>query len=418
MPIGCLLTLVVAAVTVAQTGGSYDLSKNVVASGGGSSSGSSFTLNGTTAQPAAGTLVGKPPFSQVGGFWQAANNQPTAAPATISGKVTTTTGAPLGGVVITLSGRFSGRTITDTNGNYSFENFAGGEFYVATPSLTNYTFTPANRSFTLVANMSDAVFTAVADATPHGNPLDTPEFFVRQHYLDFLGREPDSSGLNYWTNLINSCPAGDQPCVSMLRVATSNAFFFEREFQDTGAFVYRVYKASFGTNPSFAQFHPDRAAVVGGSNLEQSKIVFANDFVARSAFLQKYPRSQTANEFVDALLLTIKASSGVDQGSQRDSLVLLYDGSDGARARIVQQLAEAGSFVDTEYNQAFVLTEYFGFLHRDPDRAGYDFWLEQVNRFPLRNLVIQQAMVCSFLTSTEYQQRFSPVVTHSNAECQ
>jgi hypothetical protein len=56
-------------------------------------------------------------------------------------------------------------------------------------------------------------------------------------------------------------------------------------------------------------------------------------------------------------------------------------------------------------------------LRRDPDGGGYDFWLAQVNKFPLRDVSIQQAMACSFITSAEYQTRFSPIVTHTNREC-
>src|SRR5207247_3348868 len=42
------------------------------------------------------------------------------------------------------------------------------------------------------------------EITNGANPIDTPSFFVRLHYYDFLNRLPDSSGLNFWTNEINS----------------------------------------------------------------------------------------------------------------------------------------------------------------------------------------------------------------------
>ena len=74
-------------------------------------------------------------------------------------------------------------------------------------------------------------------------------------------------------------------------------------------------------------------------------------------------------------------------------------------------------FVDAEYRRAFVVTQYFGYLRRDADMGGLLFWLGQVNRFPLRSTDIQNAMVCSFITSAEYQQRFSAAVTHTNQEC-
>src|SRR5947199_21390 len=31
------------------------------------------------------------------------------------------------------------------------------------------------------------------------NPLDNVNFFVSQHYRDFLSREPDASGLAFWS---------------------------------------------------------------------------------------------------------------------------------------------------------------------------------------------------------------------------
>ena len=74
-------------------------------------------------------------------------------------------------------------------------------------------------------------------------------------------------------------------------------------------------------------------------------------------------------------------------------------------------------FIDAEYNRAFVTTQYFGYLRRDADLGGFLFWLGQVNSAPLRDTNKQHAMVCSFITSDEYQQRFSPVVTHHNSEC-
>jgi hypothetical protein len=73
--------------------------------------------------------------------------------------------------------------------------------------------------------------------------------------------------------------------------------------------------------------------------------------------------------------------------------------------------------VDEEYDRAFVATQYFGYLRRNPDIGGFLFWLERVSSAPVRELTQQEAMVCSFITSAEYQQRFSAVVTHTNAEC-
>jgi hypothetical protein len=110
--------------------------------------------------------------------------------------------------------------------------------------------------------------------------------------------------------------------------------------------------------------------------------------------------------------------------SQRTALIDLFNS--GGRGAVQYRLADDNvstnpinnrSFIDAEYNRAFVATQYFGYLRRDSDIGGFLFWLSQVDSGPLRDVAKQHAMVCSFITSTEYQQRFSSVVTHSNAEC-
>jgi hypothetical protein len=75
------------------------------------------------------------------------------------------------------------------------------------------------------------------------------------------------------------------------------------------------------------------------------------------------------------------------------------------------------AFIDAEYNRAFVVTQYFGYLRRDGDIGGILFWLGQVNSAPLRDTSKQNAMVCSFITSGEYQLRFGPKIPRTNKEC-
>ena len=48
--------------------------------------------------------------------------------------------------------------------------------------------------------------------------------------------------------------------------------------------------------------------------------------------------------------------------------------------------------------------EYFGYLRRDPDEIGYNFWLNKLNQ---HNGNFEQAeMVKSFIVSGEYRDRF------------
>jgi PKD repeat protein len=253
-------------------------------------------------------------------------------------------------------------------------------------------------------------------ASKYQNKIDDPWYFIRQQYRDFLNREPDAGGIGYWAGQITQCGSNSQ-CINSRRIGTADAFFFEAEFQQTGAFIYRVYKAALGQRPGYLQFSADRGQIVAGAALDASKAAFTQSFAGRDAFLQRFPRSQTAPQFVDALLNQLKQNSGVDLTTDRTALLGLYDGTDAGRGSILKRVADTQALIDAEYNNSFVLMEYFGYLRRDPDPGGFEFWLSQVNRFPLRNVAIQHAMACSFITSAEYQVRFGYTITHTNREC-
>jgi hypothetical protein len=251
----------------------------------------------------------------------------------------------------------------------------------------------------------------IAAAT--GNPIDDPQTFVREHYLDFLNREPDSGGLGYWADQILTCAPSDAACIRSKRINISAAFFIELEFQNTGSFVYRFYKSSLGRRPSFAEFMPDRAQIVADLDLEANKQAFADAWVQRPEFLQHYPADMSGSLFIDALLQMTQQSSGLDLSSLQLPLMIDWN-INQSRARIVRLVADSPAFVQSEYNGAFVVMQYFGYLRRDPDQGGYGFWLSVLNTSEQNNY---RGMVCAFVTSAEYQLRFGSNVTHTNAEC-
>ncbi|MGA9997823.1 MAG: ELWxxDGT repeat protein, partial [Pyrinomonadaceae bacterium] len=335
--------------------------------------------------------------------------------ATISGKIVTDTGVPLPGVVVTLSGWQAARTITDSNGFYSFTGIEIGKSYTVTPSRVDYVFSPATLSFDLSGEKTDAAFTATEGAAT-ANPLDTNLFFVRQQYLDFLGREPDQGGLNYWTIQLDRC-GSNAGCLHRQRIDVSAAFFIEQELQQTAFYIYRLYAGPLGRRPTYAEFAADRTLIVGGANLEAGKAAFADAFVRRAEFVQKYQAATTAEAFVDALIQVIKDARGVDLSAQRSALIAKYNTGANlseSRSLTVRAIIENDLFKAAEYNRAFVLMQYFGYLKREPDQAGYDFWLNVLNNREPNNY---RGMVCSFVTSAEYQNRFSPIVTRSNSDC-
>jgi uncharacterized protein (TIGR03118 family) len=421
---------------------------------------------------------------------------------------------------------------------------------------------------------------------PTTNPIDDAQFFVRQQYLDFLNREPDLSGFNFWTNQITSC-GSDNNCIAVKRINVSAAFFLSIEFQNTGMLAYLSHKASFGNLPQplqgapvpvlYGQFEKDIqalqkdfvfGAVGADAQLEANKQAYFNEFVTRPQFLSTYPSTLTNAQYVDALLTNAgidpanqrlfvvsltnsqevppttptlsgggarPASSGTARfqfnaaqtamtftatinnidvtGTQtadtndnllnahvhagasvapgvngpvvwgffgapfndnnpndasntpftsgiggtfsgkwdapegngttlaaqlsnlrqgrayinfhttqfgggeirgnfpaetafRDSLVAGLNGATETRATVLRKIAESEEFSANETNRAFVLMQYFGYLRRDPDVAGYNFWLNKLNAF--NGNFVNAEMVKAFINSSEYRQRFGP----------
>jgi hypothetical protein len=63
------------------------------------------------------------------------------------------------------------------------------------------------------------------------NPMDNNRFFVWQQYVDFLNREPDLSGFNDWTAVLNACSPSDWPCLNAARIHTVRGFIESAEFK-------------------------------------------------------------------------------------------------------------------------------------------------------------------------------------------
>jgi len=248
--------------------------------------------------------------------------------------------------------------------------------------------------------------------------IDDSDFFVNQHYVDFLSRFPDQGGLDYWTGQINFCASNPNPlCTYSQRVNVSAAFFIEAEFQRTGSFVYRMYKGGLGRQPNYSEFGPDRRQVVDGPTLEATKQAFALAFVQRPEFVNKYTGNNSASSFVTALIASIQANSNVDLNGHSQTLIAKYNtGSDlnQSRAFAVREAIDHSSFTTTEYNPSFVLMQYYGYLKRDPDQGGYLFWLDILNNRVPNNY---RGMVCAFITSKEYQERFGTTVTQNDHNC-
>jgi hypothetical protein len=271
-----------------------------------------------------------------------------------------------------------------------------------------------------------------------GNPIDQPDFFVRQHYTDFLNRQPDATGLAFWTNEITSCGA-NASCIEAKRVNVSAAFYISIEFQQTGYLVERIYKTAYGDASGastlggahplavpivrFNEFLPDtqqigQGVVVGQAGweavLENNKQAFSLVFVQRTRFTTAFANSMTPSQFVDKLFQNAGVMPSV---ADRDAAINEFAGAMDtsnvtARSRALRRVAENATLTQQEFNRAFVLMQYFGYLRRSPndpqdtDYTGYDFWLTKLNQF--NGNFVNADMVKAFITSTEYRGRFGP----------
>ncbi|HEX8285830.1 MAG TPA: carboxypeptidase regulatory-like domain-containing protein [Pyrinomonadaceae bacterium] len=260
------------------------------------------------------------------------------------------------------------------------------------------------------------------DASPAiGNPIDDDEFFVRQHYRDFFSREPDASGLAFWTGEIKKC-GSDAACREARRVSVSAAFFLSIEFQETGYLVYRLYKTAYARAPErVEEFMLDarvmgEGVVVGRAGWQQvldaNKASSARAFVGRAEFEEHYPTRLTPAQFVDSLFQNAGvAPTAAERQAAIDDFAGAPNTSDAdARAVALRRVAESPALARAETSRAFVLMQYFGYLRRNPDEApntdmsGYNHWLGKLLEFG--GDYERAEMVKAFLSSTEYRGRF------------
>jgi hypothetical protein len=267
----------------------------------------------------------------------------------------------------------------------------------------------------------------------YAHPLESARTFVQQQYLDFLRRAPDAAGWDFWTDNINKCydparrPSGQTEvlCIDKQRETTSGAFFLSPEFQYTGYYIYRIYKGGLGKRPIKAtEFVPDQAIVangiivngqLSGSKINMNKQSFAEAFVNRPQFTALH-NGLTNAQYVDKLFMRTGVTPTPDE---RNALITGLNNSTETRATVLFKIVDGINvisegnqqfntqygkrFYDNEFNAAFVFMQYLGYLQRDPDEPGFNFWLSKLNHF---GNYIDAEMVRSFIISPEYLSRF------------
>ncbi len=249
------------------------------------------------------------------------------------------------------------------------------------------------------------------------NPVFRSDFFVRQHYLDFLSREPEPDGLAAWLRVLNNCLDvnnldPNSPSAGCDRILVSQSFFGSPEFQLKGFYVFRFYKLAFNRLPEYLEIVADMSFVAGATPQEvfQRKAQLATDFTQRPEFQTVYGGLSNAG-YVNTLLsrysltqVTTPDPANPD-GTQKVTLtsaelISRLNSNTLTRAQVLRAIADSDQVGAAEFNNAFVGMQYYGYLRRKPEAAGFQAWLRVLQSGDIRT------MVNGFLNSQEYKLRF------------
>jgi hypothetical protein len=276
---------------------------------------------------------------------------------------------------------------------------------------------PASTTITIVDN----------DGNPNAdNPFLSNAFFVRQQYLDFLLREPDTAGYNDWLNVLNGCGPGqgwlgsDPSCD---RVQVSSGFFRSPEFGEKGYWIYRFYEASLGRRPQFAEFMSEMRRLSGLMTDAEQETRRA-DFISRFMQLPEFTNNFTgltdsahAAQFIAKLeqigRVTLPATATTDPGQPpqygRQELIDKMASGQFTAAQTLRAFIEQKVVWDAYFYRAFVAMQYFGYLRRDPEAAGYDDWVDVLTNGRASAGVAPgdyRHLIFGFVYSIEYRERF------------
>jgi len=327
------------------------------------------------------------------------------------------------------------------------EKFTGPSVQAVTTTAQIYDLGPLangtyNFNFKTSGTLAKTLQFTLSSTVPPPNPIDDAREFVKQQYRDFLNREADPAGENFWTDNITKCadparrPAGqtEAQCTLRQRETTSGAFFLSPEFQYTGYYVLRMYQGALGRQPKLSEFLPDAQFVgngivvngqLSGAVINQNKANFAAQFVNctdaakyRCAEFKGIYDGLSNQAYVDKLFQTTGVNASA---ADRTALVNGLDAATETRASVLQKVVDGinviaegnqqftttygQAFYDQQFTRAFVQLEYFGYMKRDPDEAGYNFWLAKLNQFG--GNFEQAEMVKAFLNLGEYRARFA-----------
>jgi Calx-beta domain len=280
-----------------------------------------------------------------------------------------------------------------------------------------------------LGSTSTATITIVDNDTVDGpNPILQTDnagiaFLVRQHYLDFLGREPEAR--EPWSAILRGCPDQfnvdpNSPSAACDRITVSGAFFGSPEFKDKGFYVVDFYRVAFGRLPQYSEFVTDLASLVGTTAQEvfARRAAFANNFAQRPEFadIAALPNSNyvttlmagTNGQNYNLTAITTLDPANPDGATKvtltTNDLINRLNANTLTKAQVLRAIVQSDEIVNIEAISTFVASQYYGYLRRTPEPAGFNAWANYLTTHPTDF----RTMVNGFLNSMEYRLRSGP----------
>ncbi len=211
--------------------------------------------------------------------------------------------------------------------------------------------------------------------------------FAKQQYRDFLRREGDQGGINYWTSSIGN---------GVSRASVTAAFFNSSEFQAAIAPVARLYFAYFNRIPDKPGLDYWSYQYRAGTSLNSISQAFASS----AEFVGTYGGLSNA-AFVTLVYNNVLGRAPDAPGHAYWTSQL--DGGFMTRGQVMVGFSESPEYQQSSYNRVFVTMTYYGMLRRMPDQAGFNYWVGQLNA---GNSALN--LINGFLAAPEYRARFLP----------
>jgi len=245
------------------------------------------------------------------------------------------------------------------------------------------------------------------------SPLDDFNFFVAQQYADLTGTRPESESGSKLVAQLAQCGSRTE-CIRARRLEISTALFVDSALP-ASEFIHQVYLVTLGRRPQLSEFENDRKILRSQGLDDAGRRAFLVAFMERPEVERKFSKSLKASEFNDALIANVIKLTGIDLSASLKPAESQENADD--KITLLSKTLSDPTVSDALYNQIFISTHYLTYLRRDPDESGFSFWVSALKNRSLREPAAARSMVCSFLNSAEYQERFGMLTAHSTTEC-